>query len=169
MHGTLLEIRGIGTLIRGASGAGKSEAALALIERGHSLVADDLVRVKLLSDHTPIGFCDPLSRGFMECRGIGIINVEKLFGNRFVRIEKKIDLVITLLDESSNMEPERTGLDRKYYEILGFDVPMMEIPVRTGRDMARLIEVAAMVQGARQFGYDSADDLNEKLLHKMNH
>ena len=64
----------------------------------------------------------------MECRGIGIINVEKLFGNRFVRIEKKIDLVITLLDESSNMEPERTGLDRKYYEILGFDVPMMEIP-----------------------------------------
>ena len=169
LHGTLLEIRGIGTLIRGASGAGKSEAALALIERGHSLVADDLVRVKLLSDHTPIGFCDPLSRGFMECRGIGIINVEKLFGNRFVRIEKKIDLVITLLDESSNMEPERTGLDRKYYEILGFDVPMMEIPVRTGRDMARLIEVAAMVQGARQFGYDSADDLNEKLLHKMNH
>ena len=169
LHGTLLEIRGIGTLIRGASGAGKSEAALALIERGHSLVADDLVRVKLLSDHTPIGFCDPLSRGFMECRGIGIINVEKLFGNRFVRIEKKIDLVITLLDESSNMEPERTGLDRKYYEILGFDVPMMEIPVRTGRDMARLIEVAAMVQGARHFGYDSADDLNEKLLHKMNH
>jgi len=169
LHGTLLEIRGIGTLIRGASGAGKSEAALALIERGHSLVADDLVRVKLLSDHTPIGFCDPLSRGFMECRGIGIINVEKLFGNRFVRIEKKIDLVITLLDESSNMEPERTGLGRKYYEILGFDVPMMEIPVRTGRDMARLIEVAAMVQGARQFGYDSADDLNEKLLHKMNH
>ena len=169
LHGTLLEIRGIGTLIRGASGAGKSEAALALIERGHSLVADDLVRVKLLSDHTPIGFCDPLSRGFMECRGIGIINVEKLFGNRFVRIEKKIDLVITLLDESSNMEPERTGLERKYYEILGFDVPMMEIPVRTGRDMARLIEVAAMVQGARQFGYDSADDLNEKLLHKMNH
>ena len=169
LHGTLLEIRGIGTLIRGASGAGKSEAALALIERGHSLVADDLVRVKLLSDHTPIGFCDPLSRGFMEWRGIGIINVEKLFGNRFVRIEKKIDLVITLLDESSNMEPERTGLDRKYYEILGFDVPMMEIPVRTGRDMARLIEVAAMVQGARQFGYDSADDLNEKLLHKMNH
>ena len=169
LHGTLLEIRGIGTLIRGESGAGKSESALALIERGHSLVADDLVKVKLLSDHTPIGFCDPLSRGFMECRGIGIINIEKLFGNRFVRIEKKIDLVVTLIDETSNLEPERTGLSRKYFEILGFDVPHMEIPVRTGRDMARLIEVAAMVQAARQFGYDSADDLNKKLLRQMNH
>ncbi len=167
LHGTLLEIRGVGTLIRGSSGAGKSEAALALIERGHSLVADDLVKVKLLSDHTPIGFCDPLSRGFMECRGIGIINVEKLFGNRFVRIEKRIDLVVTLIEEAANAEPDRTGLDRKYYEILGFDVPQMEIPVRTGRDIARLIEVAAMVQAARQFGYDSADDLNEKLLKKM--
>lgn len=168
LHGTLLEIRGVGTLIRGASGAGKSEAALALIERGHSLVADDLVKVKLLSDHTPIGFCDPLSRGFMECRGIGIINVEKLFGNRFVRLEKRIDLVVTLIEDAVNAEPERTGLDRKYFEILGFEVPQMEIPVRTGRDIARLIEVAAMVQAARQFGYDSADDLNEKLLRKMN-
>ena len=158
----------MGTLIRGASGAGKSEAALALIERGHSLVADDLVKVKLLSDHTPIGFCDPLSRGFMECRGIGIINVEKLFGNRFVRLEKRIDLVVTLIEDAANAEPERTGLDRKYFEILGFEVPQMEIPVRTGRDIARLIEVAAMVQAARQFGYDSADDLNEKLLRKMN-
>jgi HPr kinase/phosphorylase len=169
LHGTLLEIRGVGTLIRGASGAGKSEAALALIERGHSLVADDLVKVKLLSDHTPIGFCDPLSRGFMECRGIGIINVEKLFGNRFVRLEKRIDLVVTLIEETANAQPDRTGLDRKYYQILGFDVPQMEIPVRTGRDMARLIEVAAMVQAARQFGYDSADDFNKKLLRKMNH
>ena len=166
LHGTLLEIRGVGTLIRGESGAGKSEAALALIERGHSLVADDLVKVKLLSDHTPIGFCDPLSRGFMECRGIGIINVEKLFGNRFVRLEKRIDLVVTLL-EDSEIEPERTGLNHKFYEILGFEVPHMEIPVRTGRDMARLVEVAAMVQAARQFGYDSTDDLNDKLLQKM--
>ena len=83
-HGTLLDIRGIGTLIRGDSGSGKSEAALALIERGHSLVADDMVRVKLLSDHTPVGFCDDMSRGFMECRGIGIINIEELFGIRSV-------------------------------------------------------------------------------------
>ena len=118
LHGTLIEIRGIGTLIRGESGAGKSEAALALIERGHSLVADDVVKVKLLSDHSPVGFCDELNRGFMECRGIGIINVEKLFGIRFVRLEKKIDLVVTLLEESSEVEL-RGLIGTKIFEILG--------------------------------------------------
>ena len=168
LHGTLIEIRGIGTLIKGDSGAGKNEAALALIERGHSLVADDVVRVKLLSDHSPVGFCDEISRGFMECRGIGIINVEKLFGIRFVRLEKKIELVVTLLDESQDNELERTGLERKYFDILGVPIPHMEIPVRTGRDMARLVEVAAMVEAARQFDYDSAVDFNQKLLKKMN-
>lgn len=167
-HGTLLDIRGIGTLIRGDSGSGKSEAALALIERGHSLVADDMVRVKLLSDHTPVGFCDDMSRGFMECRGIGIINIEELFGIRFVRLEKRIDLVVTFLEDSSQEEPDRTGLDRKMFDLLGVDVPHMEIPLRPGRDMARLVEVAAMVQSARQLGHDSASDFNEKLLKKMN-
>ena len=167
-HGTLLDIRGIGTLIRGDSGSGKSEAALALIERGHSLVADDMVRVKLLSDHTPVGFCDDMSRGFMECRGIGIINIEELFGIRFVRLEKRIDLVVTFLEDSSKEEPDRTGLDRKTFDLLGIEVPHMEIPLRPGRDMARLVEVAAMVQSARQLGHDSANDFNEKLLKKMN-
>ena len=167
-HGTLLDVRGIGTLIRGDSGAGKSEAALALIERGHSLVADDMVRVKLLSDHSPVGFCDEMSRGFMECRGIGIINVEELFGIRFVRLDKRIDLVVTFLEDSSEVEPDRTGLERKSFEILGVEVPHMEIPLRPGRDMARLVVVAAMVQAARQLGHDSATEFNEKLLKKMN-
>ena len=133
VHGTLLDIRGIGTLIRGESGAGKSEAALALLERGHSLVADDMVRVKLLSDHTPVGFCDEMSRGFMECRGIGIINVEELFGIRFVRIEKKIELVVTFTEDLKASVIDRTGLDRKTFEILGASVPHMEIPLRTGK------------------------------------
>lgn len=168
VHGTLLDIRGIGTLIRGESGAGKSEAALALLERGHSLVADDMVRVKLLSDHTPVGFCDEMSRGFMECRGIGIINVEELFGIRFIRIEKKIELVVTFTEDLKASVIDRTGLDRKTFEILGASVPHMEIPLRTGRDMARLVEVAAMVQAARQLGHDSANDFNQKLLKKMN-
>jgi len=167
VHGTLLDIRGIGTLVRGDSGAGKSEAALALLERGHSLVADDMVRVKLLSDHTPVGFCDEMSRGFMECRGIGIINVEELFGIRFVRIEKKIELVVTFTEDLKDSVIDRTGLDRKTFEILGAPVPHMEIPLRTGRDMARLVEVAAMVQAARQLGHDSADDFNRKLIKKM--
>ena len=92
LHGTLLEIRGIGTLIRGESGAGKSEAALALLERGHSLVADDVVKIKLLSDHTPVGFCDDLNRGFMECRGIGIINVEKLLAFDSLDLKKRLSL-----------------------------------------------------------------------------
>lgn len=168
VHGTLLDIRGIGTLVRGESGAGKSEAALALLERGHSLVADDMVRVKLLSDHTPVGFCDEMSRGFMECRGIGIINVEELFGIRFVRLEKKIELVVTFTEDIKDSRIDRTGLDRKTFEILGASVPHMEIPLRTGRDMARLVEVAAMVQAARQLGHDSANDFNEKLIQKMN-
>ena len=167
VHGTLLDIRGIGTLVRGDSGAGKSEAALALLERGHSLVADDMVRVKLLSDHTPVGFCDEMSRVFMEGRGIGIINVEELFGIRFVRIEKKIELVVTFTEDLKDSVIDRTGLDRKTFEILGAPVPHMEIPLRTGRDMARLVEVAAMVQAARQLGHDSADDFNQKLIKKM--
>ena len=167
VHGTLLDIRGIGTLVRGDSGAGKSEAALALLERGHSLVADDLVHVKLLSDHTPVGFCDEMSRGFMECRGIGIINVEELFGIRFVRIEKKIELVVTFTEDLKDSSIDRTGLDRKTFDILGASVPHMEIPLRTGRDMARLVEVAAMVQAARQLGHDSANDFNQKLIKKM--
>jgi HPr kinase/phosphorylase len=167
VHGTLLDIRGIGTLVRGDSGAGKSEAALALLERGHSLVADDMVRVKLLSDHTPVGFCDEMSRGFMECRGIGIINVEELFGIRFIRIEKKIELVVTFTDDLKDSQIDRTGLDRKTFDILGAPIPHMEIPLRKGRDMARLVEVAAMVQAARQLGHDSANDFNQKLIKKM--
>jgi HPr kinase/phosphorylase len=167
VHGTLMDIRGIGTLVRGESGAGKSEAALALLERGHSLVADDMVRVKLLSDHTPVGFCDEMSRGFMECRGIGIINVEELFGIRFIRIEKKIELVVTFTENINDLSIDRTGLERKTFEILGASVPHMEIPLRTGRDMARLVEVAAMVQAARQLGHDSANDFNEQLIKKM--
>jgi HPr kinase/phosphorylase len=120
-----------------------------------------------LSDHTPVGFCDEMSRGFMECRGIGIINVEELFGIRFVRIEKKIELVVTFTEDLKDSVIDRTGLDRKTFEILGAPVPHMEIPLRTGRDMARLVEVAAMVQAARQLGHDSANDFNQKLIKKM--
>ena len=167
-HGTLLDVRGIGTLVRGDSGSGKSEAALALIERGHSLVADDLVRVKLLSDHTPVGFCDDISRGYMECRGIGIINVAELFGIRFVRVESRIDLVVSFVEVEADEEVDRTGLEQRTFDILGFPVPHMEIPLRPGRDMARLVEVAAMVQAGRYLGHDSAKDFNSKLLAKMN-
>ena len=168
MHGTLLDIRGIGTLIRGKSGVGKSECALALIERNHSLVADDMVGIRLVSEHDLIGrIPDTRWWGLMECRGIGIINIRDLFGIRAVRQEKRIDFIITFTYWKQGMAEERTGLTQEYEEILGIRVPHMEIPVRPGRDMARLVEVAAMVQAQKLSGHDSAKDFNDLLLQKL--
>jgi len=167
VHGTLLDIKGIGTLICGESGVGKSECALALIERGHSLVADDLTYVKRLSDRELMGFSSELSLGYMECRGLGIINIAELFGVRSVRLKKRIDLVINFVIWSAGMNEERTGLEESFVEILGMQVPVMEIPVRPGRDMARLVEVASMVQALKQMGHDSAAEFNERLIATM--
>lgn len=167
LHGTLLDIQGIGTLICGESGVGKSECALALIERGHSLVADDLTYIKRVSERELLGSSSELSRGYMECRGLGIINVADLFGVRSVRVEKRVDLIINFLNWTQGMHEERTGLEEQYMEILGLKVPLMEIPVRPGRDMARLTEVAAMVQALMKIGHDSAAEFNERLIAQM--
>lgn len=167
LHGTLLDIRGIGTLISGESGVGKSECALALIERGHSLVADDIVYIKRASERELLGTSSELSRGFMECRGLGIINIAELFGVRSVRVEKRIDLIIKFVVWAPGMHEERTGLEEKYIEILSFKVPIMEIPVRPGRDMARLTEVAAMSQALKKIGHDSATEFNDRLIAYM--
>jgi HPr kinase/phosphorylase len=167
MHGTLLDIQGIGALICGESGVGKSECALALIERGHSLVADDLTYIKRVSERELIGSSSELSRGYMECRGLGIINIAELFGVRSVRLEKRVDLVINFMNWSHGMHEERTGLEGQNLEILGLKVPLMEIPVRPGRDMARLVEVAAMVQAQMKIGHDSAAEFNNRLIAHM--
>lgn len=167
MHGTLLDIKGIGALICGESGVGKSECALALIERGHSLVADDLTYIKRVSERELIGASSELSRGYMECRGLGIINIAELFGVRSVRVDKRIDLVINFLNWTHGMHEERTGLEEQHMEVLGLKVPLMEIPVRPGRDMARLVEVAAMVQALMKIGHDSAAEFNERLIQHM--
>lgn len=167
MHGTLMDIRGMGTLICGESGVGKSECALALIERGHSLVADDLTYIKRLSDRELMGTSSELSRGYMECRGLGIINIADLFGVRSVRLEKRIDLIINFVSWTTGMHEERTGLEENYTEILNLKVPLMEIPVRPGRDMARLVEVAAMVRALKHIGHDSAVEFNERLIAHM--
>jgi len=167
VHGTLMDIRGVGTLLRGESGIGKSECALALIERGFSLVADDLTYLRLLRDHEVVGKSSDLSRGYMECRGIGIIDVAKLFGVHSVRVEKRLDLIITFISWTPGIEEERTGLDQEYMEILGQKIPHSVIPVRPGRDMARLAEVAAMVQAFRLLGHDSAKEFNERLIRQM--
>ena len=167
VHGTLLDVKGIGTLISGESGIGKSECALALIERGHSLVADDLTYVKRLSDREIIGRSNELSRGYMECRGLGIINISELFGVRSLRFEKRIDLVIEFINWSSSVVEERTGLGENYTEILGLKIPIIKIPVKPGRDMARLVEASAMVRALKIMGHNSAEEFNDKLISHM--
>jgi len=166
-HGTMMDIKGIGTLIRGSSGIGKSECALALIERGHSIVADDLTRIKLIDEREVMASSMELNRGHMECRGIGIINVGEMFGVRSVRIEKRIDLVVSLREITPNAEEDRTGLEQGYFEILGIPVPHIEIFVRPGRDIARLVEVAAMVQALKRLGHNPAQEFNDRLIALM--
>jgi len=166
VHGTLIDIKGIGTLIRGASGIGKSECALALIEKGYSLVADDVTHCTRVGGKI-LGRSNDINRGYMECRGIGIINVAELFGIRCVRLESSIDLIVTFVEWKPGMLEERTGLEHYYYGILDVNVPHIEIPVRPGRDMARLVEVAAMVQALRAIGHDSAKEFNDKLIAHM--
>lgn len=166
-HGVMVDIKGVGVLIRGESGSGKSEAALALIERGHSLVADDLVRIRLLDERELVAVADPLNRGYMECRGIGIINVGEMFGIKSVRVEKRVDLVVTLREWLPGTDEDRTGLETNFYEVLGTKVPHVELFVRPGRDMARLVEVAALVQALRKIGHDPAVQFNERLIAHM--
>lgn len=166
-HGTTLSIEGVGTMIRGHSGVGKSEAALAIIERGHSLVADDLTHIRVLDERELIATSLPLNRGYMECRGIGIINVAQMFGVRSLRVDVRLDFVVTLRNWTPDVAEERTGLEESFYEILGIKVPHMEINVRPGRDIARLIEVAALVQALRKTGRDPAKEFNERLIAHM--
>jgi HPr kinase/phosphorylase len=166
-HATTLDIRGIGVMLRGSSGVGKSECALALIERGHSLVADDLTVIKLLDERELMASSRPLNRGYMECRGIGIINISDMFGIKSVRPEKRIDLVVSLFEWTPDAIEERTGLEENFYEILGLKVPHMILYVRPGRDMARLVEVAALTQALKKMGHDPAKTFNDRLIAYM--
>jgi HPr kinase/phosphorylase len=165
--GSMVDILGVGVLIRGASGIGKSECVLGLIERGYSLVADDVTRIKSLEGRELVATAPDLTRYHMEVRGIGIINVVSIFGIGAIRTEKRLDLVITLKDWHELEEVDRIGLDRELYEILKIQVPHITIPVRPGRDIARLIEVAAMDQKLKGLGLNSAVEFNDKLLGLM--
>jgi len=166
-HATTVDIRGVGVMIRGGSGIGKSECALALIERGHSLVADDLTVIRLLDERELSASSRPLNRGYMECRGIGIINVTEMFGIRSVRPEKRVDMVVSMYEWTPDAVEERTGLEENYYEILGQKVPHITLYVRPGRDMARLIEVAALTQALKHMGHHPAREFNERLVKYM--
>ncbi len=166
-HATTLDIKGVGVMLRGTSGVGKSECALALIERGHSLVADDLTVVKLLDERELMATSRPLNRGWMECRGIGIINIAEMFGVKSIRLEKRIDLVVSLQEWTPDAVEERTGLEENFYAMLGLKVPHIELYVRPGRDMARLVEVAALTQALKKMGHDPAKDFNDRLISFM--
>lgn len=166
-HGSMVDIMGIGVLIRGSSGIGKSECVLGLIERGYSLVSDDITRFRNLEGRELVGNSKELTRFHMEVRGIGIINVAAVFGAGSVRPEKQLDLVVTLKDWHEVDDIDRLGLDRVNYEILGIPIPHVTIPVRTGRDLARLVEVAALDQKLKSMGHDTAREFNERLLRAM--
>jgi HPr kinase/phosphorylase len=166
-HATTLDIKGVGVMLRGDSGVGKSECALALIERGHSLVADDLTVIKLLDERELMASSRPLNRGYMECRGIGIINIAEMFGIKSIRLEKRIDMVVSLREWTPEVVEERTGLEVNYYVVLGMKLPHIELYVRPGRDIARLVEVAALTQALKKMGHDPAKDFNDRLISFM--
>jgi len=166
-HGSMVDILGVGTLIRGASGIGKSECVLGLIERGYSIVSDDITRFRSIEGRDLIGSSDNLSRYHMEVRGIGIINIASIFGVGAVCREKRLDFVVTLKDWHEVEDVDRIGLDRDNYEILGINVPHVTLPVRSGRDLGRLVEVAALDQKLKDMGENSAEEFNQKLLHMI--
>jgi HPr kinase/phosphorylase len=165
--GSMVDILGVGVLIRGKSGIGKSECALGLIERGYSLVADDVTRVTSFEGRELMATAPDLTRDHMEVRGIGIINVASIFGIGSIRTEKRLDMVVTLKDWQELEEVDRIGLDQEFYEILKLKVPHVTIPIRPGRDTARLVEVAAMDQKLKGLGRNSAVEFNDKLLNLM--
>ncbi|HUK36340.1 MAG TPA: HPr(Ser) kinase/phosphatase, partial [Vicinamibacterales bacterium] len=163
IHAVLLDILGLGVLIVGESGIGKSECALDLIVRGHRLVADDTVEIRRRSETILIGTCPELTRHHMELRGIGLINVKDLFGIASTRSSKRVELAVHLERWDASREYERLGLDDDFYEVLGLRVPLIRMPVAPGRNIAILVEVAARNQLLRSRGHHAAKLLAERL------
>ncbi len=166
-HGVLVEVYGEGVLLLGESGVGKSETAVELIKRGHRLVADDAVDIRRVSAKTLVGSSPEIIRHFIELRGIGIIDVKKIFGMGAVKNTENINLVINLEIWQQGKTYERLGLDTQVTNILGINVPSLTVPVRPGRNLAVIIEIAAMNHRQRNMGYNAAEELNERLIKQM--
>lgn len=162
-HGVLVEVYGEGCLLIGDSGVGKSETAIELIKRGHRLVADDAVEIRRTAQTTLYGQSPENIRHFIELRGIGIINARKLFGMGAIKQQEKIDMVINLEQWDSSKVYDRMGLDNEYMKILGVEVPTLTIPVKPGRNLAVIIEVAAMNNRQKKMGYNAAIELLKNL------
>lgn len=162
-HGVLMEVYGEGLLLIGESGIGKSEAAVELLKRGHRLIADDAVDIRKVSDDTLVGTAPELIRNYVELRGIGIINVAKLFGMGAVRGENNIDLVVNVVPWNTQEAYDRLGLEDQYMDILGVKIPMNTIPITPGRNLAVILEVAAMNNRQRKMGYNPALEFTQQI------
>ena len=165
MHGVLVEVYGIGILLTGHSGVGKSETALELIERGHRLVADDIVEIRCVNGNMLLGRgANTMISHHMEIRGLGIINISQLYGVAAVRDQKGVQLIVHLDNWDSNKAYDRLGTDQEYKELLGVKVPVITIPVKPGRNLPIIIEAASMNERLKKMGYNSARDFNQNVL-----
>lgn len=162
-HGVLMEVYGEGVLIIGESGMGKSETAVELLKRGHRMIADDAVEIRRISGNTLMGTAPELVRNYVELRGIGIVNVAKLFGMGAVKAENEINLVVNIVPWKTGEAYDRLGLEDQYMEILGVNIPMNTIPVTPGRNLAVILEVAAMNNRQRKMGYNPAKEFTERI------
>lgn len=167
IHGVLVDVYGVGVLMMGESGIGKSEAALELINRGHRLVTDDVVEIRKVSDDTLVGKAPDITRHFIELRGIGIVDVKSLFGVQSVRETQTIDLVINMEEWDKNREYDRLGLKEEYTEFLGNKVVCHSIPIRPGRNLAIIVESAAVNHRQKQMGYNAAEELYRRVQESL--
>ncbi len=167
MHGVLVEVYGEGILLLGDSGVGKSEAAIELVKRGHRLVADDAVEIKRVSDISLLGSAPDVIRHFVELRGIGIVDVKMIFGIGAVKNVEKIDFIINLELWQDKKQYDRLGLTTEYTDILGINIPSITVPVKPGRNLAVVIEVAAMNNRQKKMGYNAAEALNNRVMSGM--
>lgn len=162
-HGVLVEVSGEGVLLIGDSGIGKSETAIELVKRGHRLIADDAVEIRRVSSKSLVGSAPENIRYYIELRGIGIVNVRRIFGMGAVKMTEKIDMVIQMEPWDNDKAYDRMGLENNYMDILGITVPMLTIPVKPGRNLAMIIEVAAMNNRQKKMGYNAAQELMQNL------
>lgn len=162
-HGVLVEVYGEGILLIGDSGIGKSEAAVELLKRGHRLIADDAVEIRKVSTNSLVGTAPELIRNYIELRGIGIVNVAKLFGMGAVRTENEINLIVNIVPWNTQEVYDRLGLEEQYMELLGVKVPMNTIPITPGRNLAMILEVAAMNNRQKKLGYNAALEFTEQV------
>ena len=167
VHGVLMDVLGLGVLVVGESGIGKSECALDLVVRGHRLVADDAVEIRRRSESVLIGTCPELTRNHMEVRGIGLINVRDMFGVASTRRSKRVEFVVQLDRRDPARDYERLGLDEAHFEVLGLSIPMVRVPVAPGRNLAILVEVAARNQLLRARGLNAAQALVERVDERL--